>query len=111
MNGTTIQIDTVPPLENLYLKLLSSETETSQHITAGECFAVCVTCARGLPRYIKINIPTYSRRPPLTEKSLGGGGGADGGCHRLQSSQGGGYDQVWLTKRRLSRVGGVLRIQ
>ena len=68
MNGTTIQIDTVPPLENLYLKLLSSETETSQHITAGECFAVCVTCARGLPRYIKINIPTYSRRPPLTEK-------------------------------------------
>jgi hypothetical protein len=31
------------------------------------CFAVA--CARGLPLYIKINIPTYSRRSPLTEKS------------------------------------------
>ena len=31
------------------------------------CFAVA--CARGLPLYININIPTYSRRSPLTEKS------------------------------------------
>ena len=31
------------------------------------CFAVA--CARGLPLYVKINIPPYSRRSPLTEKS------------------------------------------